>query len=87
MRIMADCHLINAEFTERSAKLIFLRAKMATVDELMDGAKNESMTFVEFLECIARVAEASCYPSDAAGPEPTCPLVPFPARPVWLLVA
>lgn len=63
-KIMDDCHMINAEFTTRESKLCYLRAKMVTVDEIADRVRNESLTFIEFLEALARVAEYNWYPSD-----------------------
>jgi len=63
-RIMDDCQMINSDFTSRESKLCYLRAKMVIVDEIQDRVRNESLTFTEFLEALARVAEFNCYPSD-----------------------
>jgi hypothetical protein len=63
-KIMDDCHMINAEFTTRESKLCYLRAKMVTVDEIGSAVCNESITFTEFLEALARLAEYNWYPSD-----------------------
>ena len=59
------CHFISDDFTIRDVNLAFLRAQMNVADEIGDRTRFESMTFMDFLEALARVADQLILPTDA----------------------
>ncbi|KAK3238958.1 hypothetical protein CYMTET_51082 [Cymbomonas tetramitiformis] len=65
LKLLTDTHLINGDFNIREAKLCFLRARMLIIDEVGDRMRYECLTFVDFLEAIARVSDAASVVSDA----------------------
>jgi hypothetical protein len=58
--------LINERFTTREIDIAFNLAMMTHVNEL-DSDHHFQMTFVEFLEALARVAEMSAHPEPVTG--------------------
>ena len=51
-----DCKLIDEDFTLRDAKVCFVLARMTAVDE-SNTRKNETLTFVDFMDALGRAAE------------------------------
>ena len=47
---------LDARATERSVKLAFVRSKETALDETDPKSKSRQLKFVEFLECIGRLA-------------------------------
>ena len=62
MRLMEAYALVDDDFTLPLAVLAFVRARMAVIDELKDAARAESLTYVDFLEALARIAEVKHLP-------------------------
>ena len=57
MQLFRDVELFDGEhFTQRDAKICFMLARMTAVDE-MNTRKNETLTFVDFLDALGRAAE------------------------------
>ncbi len=56
-------HLLDADLGLQQAQLCFLWSRMLVVDEIKDFARHESLSFVDFLEALARVAELKSLPS------------------------
>ena len=56
-------HMLDADLGLQQAQLCFLWARMVVVDEIKDFARHESISFVDFLEALARVAELKSLPS------------------------
>lgn len=61
--LMEAAHLLDLDFMLTQAQLCYLWGRMGTIDEIKDYARYESITFVDFMECLARVADMKCLPS------------------------
>ena len=61
--LLEQGHLLDAELGLQQAQLCFLWSKMMVIDEIKDFARHESLSFVDFLEALARVAELKSLPS------------------------
>ena len=66
--LMSKAHLINDEHTERDASLSFCLSMMTQIDEL-NSDRHLKMTFVEFLETVARSSECLSLPPSDENPE------------------
>ncbi|GAX81636.1 hypothetical protein CEUSTIGMA_g9064.t1 [Chlamydomonas eustigma] len=62
MQLLNDCKLIDTQFTIQDATLAFLWSRMQTIDEIKDYPKYISITFVDFMEALGRVAEMKSLP-------------------------
>ncbi|DBA90981.1 TPA: hypothetical protein ACH3X2_004190 [Trebouxia sp. C0005] len=56
-------HLLDADLGLQQAQLCFLWSRMLVVDEIKDFGRHEALSFVDFLEALARVAELKSLPS------------------------
>ena len=56
-------HLMDTELGLQQAQLCFLWSRMMVVDEIKDYSRHEALSFVDFLEALARVAELKSLPS------------------------
>ena len=56
-------HLIDEEFSQKQAGLVFQWAQMRTSDEMKNYEFINLITFGEFLECCARIADYKSFPS------------------------
>eukprot|EP00210_Caulerpa_lentillifera_P000601 g582.t1 len=63
LQLMEDTCLIDADFTLLDAQLCYLRSRMWVQDEIKDYAKYESLSFVDFLEALARSADLKLLPT------------------------
>lgn len=75
--LLEQGHLLDADLGLQQAQLCFLWSHMMVVDEVKDFARHESLSFVDFLEALARVAELKSLPSfsdleDAGYGDPYC---------------
>lgn len=61
--LLEQGHLLDADLGLQQAQLCFLWSHMMVVDEIKDFAQHESLSFVDFLEALARVAELKSLPS------------------------
>lgn len=61
--LLEQGHLLDADLGLQQAQLCFLWSHMMVVDEIKDFARHESLSFVDFLEALARVAELKSLPS------------------------
>lgn len=50
---------------EQDATLTFLWSRMAVLDEIKDYGRYTSLTFVDFLEALGRVADMKSLPTDS----------------------
>jgi len=62
--------LDESGFTIREARLCYVFGQMRTIDDFKDVVKYESLTFTDFLESLARCAEAFPLPSREVKPKP-----------------
>ena len=61
--LLEQGHLLDADLGLQQAQLCMLWSHMMVVDEIKDFARHESLSFVDFLEALARVAELKSLPS------------------------
>lgn len=61
--LLEQGHLVDADLGLQQAQLCFLWSHMMVIDEIKDFARHESLSFVDFLEALARVAELKNLPS------------------------
>ncbi len=61
--LLESGHLLDADLGLQQAQLCFLWSRMLVVDEIKDFARHEALSFVDFLEALARVAELKSLPS------------------------
>jgi len=54
---------LDPDFAMRDARLCYIWSRMVVYDEIGDVARHESLTFVDFLEALGRVAELRALPS------------------------
>ncbi|GFH24772.1 uncharacterized protein HaLaN_22626, partial [Haematococcus lacustris] len=57
LQLCNDAHLVDSGFTLQDAALCFLWSRMYVLDEVKDYQRYSSVTFVDFLEALARVAD------------------------------
>lgn len=65
LQFMQDASLIDSQFTLQDANLAFLWSRMAVLDEIKDYGRYTSLTFVDFLEALGRVADMKSLPLDS----------------------
>ena len=63
LQLMNDAHLVDGQFTLQDSTLSYLWSRMQTVDEIKDYQKMISLTFIDFLEAIGRVADMKSFPT------------------------
>ena len=63
LNLIADCKLTDAAFPLNRAQLAYLWGRMGIVDEIKDYARYESLTFIDFLEALARLADLKPLPA------------------------
>jgi len=61
--LLESGHLLDADLGLQQAQLCFLWSRMLVVDEIKDFGRHEAISFVDFLEALARVAELKSLPS------------------------
>ena len=61
MKMCVDAGFINEQFTERDATIAFALSMMTQIDEL-DNDKHMRMNLLEFMEALARAADAVSLP-------------------------
>ena len=61
--LLEQGHLLDADLGMQQAQLCFLWSKMMVIHEIKDFSRHESISFVDFLEALARVAELKSLPS------------------------
>ena len=67
MQFLKDVGLIGSDdgdFTTREAMLAFFNSRMIVVDEVKSRNKFISLTFLDFLEAVARIADMISIPTD-----------------------
>lgn len=62
MKMMEALELVDDDFTLQNAMLCYVWSRMATVDEVRDYSKFESLTFVDFLEALGLIADSKMLP-------------------------
>ncbi|KAJ9524025.1 hypothetical protein QJQ45_022487, partial [Haematococcus lacustris] len=65
LQLCTDAHLVDSGFTLQDAALCFLWSRMYVLDEVKDYQRYSSVTFVDFLEALARVADMKSLPEEA----------------------
>ena len=60
-----DANLIDDTLSIQQSLLSFAQSRMMVADEIAQWAKYETMTFVDFLEALGRVADMKSWPSVA----------------------
>eukprot|EP00899_Mesostigma_viride_P012886 jgi/Mesvir1/21599/Mv04029-RA.1 len=63
MEFVEAARLIDDFFSHRDAKMVFMWSRMQVVDDLQDRRRNESLTFVDFLEALGRIADLRGLPT------------------------
>lgn len=63
LQLMNDAHLVDGQFTLQDSTLAYLWSRMQTVDEIKDYQKMISLTFIDFLEALGRVADMKSFPT------------------------
>ncbi|KAK9825957.1 hypothetical protein WJX74_001162 [Apatococcus lobatus] len=63
LNLIGDCKMTDAAFPLNRAQLAYLWGRMGIVDEIKDYGRYESLTFTDFLEALARLAELKPLPS------------------------
>ena len=61
--LLESGHFMDTELGLQQAQLCFLWSRMMVVDEIKDYSRHEALSFVDFLEALARVAELKSLPS------------------------
>jgi len=61
--MMNDLALVDEQMTIREVQLSYVWSRMLVFDELTDVVRTESITFVDFLEVLCRVADTKAFPS------------------------
>eukprot|EP00798_Chlamydomonas_sp_ICE-L_P023776 gene23776-9335_t len=64
-QLMADAKLVDSQFTLVDSNMAFLWSRMLTIDEIKDYGKYTSLTFVDFLEALGRMADMKSLPSES----------------------
>ena len=62
--LIKDCKLISDDLTSREMRLAFWWSRMVVIDEVKQRAKFMTLTWVEFLEALGRMAEMMTLPDD-----------------------
>jgi hypothetical protein len=62
MRMVEEYGLVDDDFTLNQAVLCYVWSRMATIEEVRDFSRFESLTFIDFLEAIALVADMKHLP-------------------------
>ena len=65
LRFCEDTRLIDKDFTQREARLVFAWSKMTVVDDVACRKRAGELTFVDFLEALGRCADMRSVPTDA----------------------
>lgn len=60
--LLETTHMLDIEFGVQQAQLSFLWSRMLVVDEIKDFDRHVALSFVDFLEALARVAESKNLP-------------------------
>ena len=60
--LLEATRLLDTEFGVQQAQLCFLWSRMLVVDEIKDFDRHVALSFVDFLEALARVAEIKTLP-------------------------
>ena len=64
IKFVEDCNLIDTDYSFRDAKLAFTYSRMRVISDLMEHQKSTSISCVDFLEAIARIATIKPLPTD-----------------------
>ena len=64
IKFVEDCNLIDTDYSFRDAKLAFTYSRMRVISDLMEHHKSTSISCVDFLEAIARIATIKPLPTD-----------------------
>ena len=62
MKIMEAYELVDDDFTLHQAVLCYVWSRMTVIDEVKDFAKFEALTFIDFMEALALVADFKWLP-------------------------
>ncbi|GMH33362.1 hypothetical protein BSKO_01196 [Bryopsis sp. KO-2023] len=57
MKLLSDSGLLHPYFTFREARIAFVWSRMHMIDDMIDRQKARGLSFVDFLECLARSAD------------------------------
>jgi hypothetical protein len=63
LQLMNDAQLVDGQFTLQDSTLAYLWSRMQTVDEIKDYQKMISLSFIDFLEALGRVADMKSFPT------------------------
>jgi hypothetical protein len=62
--MLRDMDFLNSDFTQREAKLAFVWSKVRVIDEVQNRSKIMLMSFLDFLECMLRLAQLKNMPAE-----------------------
>jgi hypothetical protein len=62
MQLLRDSRIIGPRMNERTATLIYLRSRMQVVNQVEDYVKFKALTFTDFFEALARLADFMGFP-------------------------
>ena len=62
--MLRDMDFLNSDFTQREAKLAFVWSKARVIDEVQNRSKIMLMSFLDFLECMLRLAQLKNMPAE-----------------------
>eukprot|EP00879_Flechtneria_rotunda_P024201 GHRR01025649.1.p1 GENE.GHRR01025649.1~~GHRR01025649.1.p1 ORF type:complete len:986 (+),score=357.96 GHRR01025649.1:892-3849(+) len=63
LALMADAKLVDSQFTLADANLAFLWSRMFVIDGIKDYSRYTSLTLIDFLEALGRVADFKSLPT------------------------
>ncbi|KAK9816567.1 hypothetical protein WJX72_002063 [[Myrmecia] bisecta] len=63
MALLEQAHMLDAEFGLQQAQLAYMWSRMAVVDEIKDYARYESLSFMDLLEVLGRMADMKSLPT------------------------
>lgn len=63
LQLLTDAHVVDSQFTLQDGTLSFLWARMFVIDEIKDYSRYTCLSFTDFLEAIARVADYKALPA------------------------
>lgn len=64
-QLMQDAHMVDSNLTIQDSELALLWARMYVIDEIKDYARYTSLTFIDFLEALARISDMKSVPPAA----------------------
>ncbi len=65
LQLLTDAHVVDSQFTLQDGTLSYLWARMFVIDEIKDYSRYTCLSFTDFLEAIARVADYKALPAES----------------------